>query len=179
LSTIKFAYDTSINRTISKSPHQIVDDFKPRPPTHLILIVNNYKVYEVVSAFASHVHKPHKEISDEIEQNNANYKLRVDIRKKYKTFNVGDYMMVRICPKRFPPETVKKLHARNARRFKVLNKLNNNTYVIDLSKDFGITYTFNVKDLVDYKGLDFNPSNSLVDKPFPEPFSESASLLLL
>ena len=102
------------------------------------------------------MHKLYKKISDEIEQINTNYKLRVHIRKKFKSFNVGDYIIVQIRPKRFSPGTVKKLHARNARHFKILNKLNDNTYVIDLSKDFGISYTFNVGNLVDNKDPDLD-----------------------
>jgi len=42
-----------------------------------------------------------------------------------------------------------------------LNKLNDNVYVID----FGINSTFNIKNLVDYKGLDFV---SPTDVPSPE-----------
>ena len=84
--------------------------------------------------------------------------------------------MDRICPKQFLPRTVKKLHACSDWPFKILNKLNNNTCVIDLSKSFGMSYIFNVEDLVDYKGLHFNSRNPLVDKPFPESFSESPSL---
>ena len=49
--------------------------------------------------------------------------------------------------------------------FKILNKLNGSTYVIDLLKKFDISYTFNVEDLMDYKGLALNPRNSLINKP--------------
>jgi len=42
--------------------------------------------------------------------------------------------------------------------------------VIDLSKYFDISYTFNIENLVDYNGLDFNSSNLLVDKPSCELF---------
>ena len=66
-----------------------------------------------------------------------NYMLRTDVRNKLKTFNVDD--------------VVNKLHACSANSFQILNKLNNNAYVID----FGVNSTFNVEDLVDYKGLDF------------------------
>jgi len=49
------------------------------------------------------------------------------------------------------------LHTRRARPFQVLNKTDNNAYVIDLPKDFVIDYIFNVEDLVDFKDHDFNP----------------------
>ena len=64
----------------------------------------------------------------------------------------------------------KQLHVCNARPFKILNKLNDDAYVIDFSKDFRISPTFNIKDLVDSKGLDFI---LLIDKP--SSFSKSPS----
>ena len=61
--------------------------------------------------------------------------------------------MVRIRPEWFPPGTVKKLHVRSNGPFQILKKLNDNVYVIDLNQDFGISFTFNIEDLVDYKVL--------------------------
>lgn len=60
------------------------------------------------------MHKLHKEICDKIEHNNVNYKLRADLRMKFKTFNVGDFVMIRICSERFPLGTFKKLNAHSA-----------------------------------------------------------------
>ena len=78
-------------------------------------------------------------------------------------------MMVRIYPKRFYSRTVKMMHVRSAGPFKILNKLNCNTFVINL-RDYDISCTFNVNDLVDCKNFDCNP---LIDKPSPKTFSES------
>ena len=78
-------------------------------------------------------------------------------------------MMVQIYTKQFPSGTVKILHVHSVGLFKILNKLNCNTYVIDLLKDYGISCTFNVNDLVDYKDFD---CSLLIAEPSPKPFSE-------
>jgi len=75
--------------------------------------------------------------------------------------------MIRIRPERFPRGVVKKLTARSAGPFKILKKINSNTYIIDLPPDFGISSTFNISELVAYKGSLFNPDNPLVDLDEP------------
>ena len=72
--------------------------------------------------------------------------------------------MIRIRPERFPSGTVKKLQARSAGPFKVLKRIGSNAYVIELPSDYGISSTFNIEDLVAYKG----PA-TIPDDPFIEP----------
>jgi len=57
------------------------------------------------------------------------------------------------------------LHVRIAGPFKILNKLNCNTYIIDIPRDYDIGCTFNVNDLVNYKSFD---CNFLIVKPSPK-----------
>jgi len=61
------------------------------------------------------------------------------------------------------------LHASSVGPFQILNKLNDNAYVIAVS----ISSTFNAKDLVDYKGLDVI---LLINELSPEPIFENSSL---
>jgi len=75
---------------------------------------DHIRVLDSASSFASHVHDLRKEVIDKIAQSNANYKLQADVRKRFKAFNISDYVMVRIRPEQFSPGTVKKLHARSA-----------------------------------------------------------------
>ena len=56
--------------------------------------------------------------------------------------------MIQIRPECYPSETNQKLHVRSARPFKMQQRVGSNAYVIDLQLDFGISFTFNIKDLV-------------------------------
>ena len=60
--------------------------------------------------------------------------------------------MIRVRPERFPPGTFRKLQARGMGPFEVLSKVGENGYVIDIPSDWGIHPTFNIEDLVAYKG---------------------------
>ena len=76
-------------------------------------------------------------------------------------------------PERFSLGTVKKLHVRSAGPFQILKKINSNAYVVDLLSDFGISCTFNVKNLVPYRGTFDTPSDSFMDEPIHDFLSES------
>ena len=71
--------------------------------------------------------------------------------------------MIQIRLERFPSGTVKKLQARSASPFNVLKQMGPNAYVIDLPYDYGISSSFNIKDLVAYKS-----PTTIPDTPFDE-----------
>jgi len=144
-----------------------VHSYKLRKPIDLIPMTHHSRVSESQSAFASHIHDLHKEISEKIQKRNAQYKSYCDLHRRHLEFNESDYIMIRIHPERFPSGAVKKLTVQSVGFFKILKKINPNAYVIDLSPDFGISLTFNISDFVAYKGSPFNPDNPLVD--FDEP----------
>ena len=69
-------------------------------------------------------------------KNNVDYKASADLNRKLRTFNIGDYVTVRMGPERFSPGTVKKLHARSVGLFQILKRINSNAYIVDLPLDF-------------------------------------------
>ena len=85
--------------------------------------------------------------------------------KKTKKFNEGDFIIIKLRLKRFPPGTMKKLHIRGAERFKIIKKIGPNAYVLELSPDYGISLTFNIFDLKEYNKLALIPSEPL--GPYP------------
>ena len=84
------------------------------------------------------------------------YKLAADVHRRSKEFNVGDYVMVRIRPKRIPKTFSKKLYVRAMGPYSIIRKMGSNAYLLDLPNDMDISPVFNVEDLLPYRGT-FEP----------------------
>ena len=66
-------------------------------------------------------------------------------------FQPGDMVWVHFRKDRFPVQRKSKLMPRGDGPFKVLAKINDNAYKIDLpTTEFGVSNTFNVADLTPY-----------------------------
>ena len=64
---------------------------------------------ESASAFASHIHVLHKEITKKIQKNKVQYKSYADLHRRHLEFKEGGCVMIRDRPEQFPPGAVKKL----------------------------------------------------------------------
>ena len=73
--------------------------------------------------------------------------------------------MIRLRPERFPPGTVRKLHARGAGPFRVVKRVGSNAYVLELPSELGISSTFNITDLVEYREPAVIPSEAFEPNP--------------
>ena len=72
---VEYAYNSSINRTTSFSPFEIVTCFKPRQRIDLVLMAHHHaRVSYSASIFTSYICALHEEIRDKIMKNNADYK---------------------------------------------------------------------------------------------------------
>jgi hypothetical protein len=69
--------------------------------------------------------------------------------RKEMKLELGDLVWVHL---RFPDLKRSKLMPRTAGPYKVLAKINDNAYTLELSLDFGVSPTFNISDLKPYMG---------------------------
>ena len=86
-------------------------------------------------------------------------------------------MMVRT--ERHLSEKVSKLESRGSRPFKVLRRFGTNAYELELPIEYGVNPTFNVVDLMSYKGPAVEPSEeieplSTLERAYPPTISLEA-----
>jgi hypothetical protein len=72
-------------------------------------------------------------------------------------FNEGDLVWLHLRKDRFPQERNSKLKPRGDGPFKVLKRINDNAYIIDIPQSkYLVSNTFNVADLSPYHGDEDN-----------------------
>ncbi|GJR40630.1 putative CCCH-type zinc finger family protein [Tanacetum coccineum] len=96
------------------------------------------------------VNELHQQVREHIEKQNKKYKERVDKRRKKVIFKEGDLVWIRLGKERFPPGRFGKLQARADGPFRVLKRINDNAYKIELPGEYNASATFNVADLSPY-----------------------------
>ena len=71
-------------------------------------------------------------------------------------------MWIHSRKERFPNRRFVKLHPRADGPFKIIQKINDNAYKVELPGDYGVLATFNVSDLSPYE----DDANRLEDESF-------------
>jgi hypothetical protein len=94
----------------------------------------------------------HETTKENIERMNAKYKISGDKGRKQLDFEPGDLVWLHLRKERFPDLRKSKLMPRADGPFKVLKKITENAYKLDLHADFGVSPTFNIADLKPYLG---------------------------
>ncbi|WVZ80525.1 hypothetical protein U9M48_027994 [Paspalum notatum var. saurae] len=98
------------------------------------------------------VERLHETTKSNIENMNEKYKLAGSKGRKQVLFEPGDLVWLHLRKERFPDLRKSKLMPRAAGPFKVLEKINDNAYKLELPADFGVSPTFNIADLKPYLG---------------------------
>ncbi|KAK1602141.1 hypothetical protein QYE76_017184 [Lolium multiflorum] len=158
---VEFAYNRAVHSTTELCPFEVVYGFKPITPLDLLPLPIHERVNMEASKRADFVKKIHVKTKELIEKKGKSNAARKNMKRKEMLFKPGDLVWVHFRKDRFPKLRKSKLKPRGAGPYKVLAKINDNAYSIDLPEDeFGVSNSFNVADLTPYDGEDLGASGS-------------------
>jgi hypothetical protein len=87
-----------------------------------------------------------------IEKINEKYRIAVSKGRKEVKLEPGDLVWLHLRKERFPELRKFKLMSHVAGPFKILAKINDNAYKLELTPEFGVSPSFNISDLQPYLG---------------------------
>ncbi|KAK1602548.1 hypothetical protein QYE76_037397 [Lolium multiflorum] len=158
---VEFAYNRAVHSTTELCPFEVVYGFKPITPLDLLPLPIHERVNMEASKRADFVKKIHVKTKELIEKKGKSNAARKNKKRKEMLFKPGDLVWVHFRKDRFPKLRKSKLKPRGVGPYKVLAKINDNAYSIDLREDeFGVSNSFNVADLTPYDGEDLGASRS-------------------
>lgn len=110
------------------------------------------KVRLTYLTFFGHIffHLVHQKVKNDLEKRTELYVKQTNNGRKNITFESGDWLWLHIMPERFPTQKISMLAPRGDGPFKILEKINDNAYCIDLPGEFQIASTFNVTNLTSF-----------------------------
>jgi hypothetical protein len=147
----EFAYNDSVNRSTGKIPFDIVYGRKTRGVSELRDSEKMMTKSASAEEFTEAMEEIHSRVKRRLLESNQKYKRRVDQHRRQLQFEVGDLFLVHLRKERFPRGTYNKLKMKKIGPCRVLKKLGENAYEIELPDEIGISPTFNVSDLYPYK----------------------------
>ena len=150
LAQAEFAYNGSRNRTTGRSPFEVVYGTNPTTPMELVPIPVTKQFSGDAEERAAQIKKMHAQVRKQIDKMNGTYKARADRSRKHVVFQPGDLVWIHLRKARFPTGRYGKLQPRADGPFRVIERINNNAYKIDLPGKYNVSATFNVADLSPY-----------------------------
>jgi hypothetical protein len=96
--------------------------------------------------------KMHKTTKLNITKMNEKYRIASSKGQKEVKLEPGDLVWLHLRKERFPNLRKSKLMFHANGPFKILEKINDNVYKLELPPEFGVSHTFNISDLRPYLG---------------------------
>lgn len=161
----EFAYNRSNHSSTGRSPFFVVYGRNPFTPLDLAPSPEHQHFSVDGEEQATQIKRLHEQVREQIIKHNLQYQTRVNKHRRKVIFNEGDLVWVYLRRERFPQGRFGKLQPRADGPFRVLQRINDNAYKIDLPGHYKVSATFNIADLSPYEPGEDDDSRS---SPFLE-----------
>jgi len=147
---MEFAYNRSMHGATKFSPFEVVYGFNPCVPIDLVHIPIDERISMDGIRKAKLMKKLHEQVRLHNEEKTTKHAEQANKGWKMVRFEPGDLVWIHISKGRFPSKRKSKLMPRVDGPFRIIEKVNDNAYKVDLPGDYNVSATFNVKDLTPY-----------------------------
>ena len=149
---VEFAYNRAEHSTTKVSPFQVVYGFNPHAPIDLLSLPTTERIHSDARERADFIRKLHETTKANIESMNKKYRIAGSKGRKEIKLEPSDLVWLHLRKDRFPKLRKSKLMPRAAGPYKIIEKINDNAYKLELPPEFGVSPTFNIVDLKPYLG---------------------------
>jgi len=150
LPIVELTYNCSVHGSTKFSPFKVVSDFNPCVPIDLMPIpidkrtsIDGIKKEKIMKIL-------HKQVRSHIEEKTTKYAKHANKRQKMVRFKSRDLVRIHLSKDRFTSKRKSKLMPRVNGPFRVIERVNDNVYKINLPSKYNVLATFIVKDLSPY-----------------------------
>ena len=126
--------------------------FNPRAPIDILPLPTSERIHNDAKERADFILKMHETTKHNIEKMNEKYRIAGSKGRQGVKLEPGDLVWLHLRKDRFPDLRKSKLMPRADGPFKILAKINDNAYKLELPPEFGVSSTFNISDLRPYLG---------------------------
>jgi hypothetical protein len=134
------------------SPFQVLYGFNPRAPIDLLPLLPSEMTCFDVSQRSEFILKMHETTKLNIEKMNKKYRIAASKGHNEVKLETGDLVWLHLRKKRFSELRKSNLMSHAAGPFKILAKINDNAYKLELPPEFRVSPSFNISYLRPYLG---------------------------
>ena len=149
---VEFAYNRATHSTTKVSPFQVVYGFNPLAPIDILSLPTSERIHRDAKKRADFILQMHETTKHNIEKMNEKYRVIGSRGKQEIKLQPGDLVWLHLRKDRFPELSKSKLMPRADGPFKIIEKINDNAYKLELPPELGLSPTFKISDLEPYLG---------------------------
>ena len=150
----EFAHNRTVNRSSGFSPFHVVYGILPRGPVDLSTLPDCSRHHSDASTFVDDILEVHAQTTQRLEASSSKYKTAADASRRRLIFDAGDMVWVHLTRDRMPARAYNKLKSKKIGPVRVISKINDNVYHLELPSDITTSDVFNIRYLSPYKSPD-------------------------